>query len=133
MHPSKALRWTVARAAFLSALIFGLGAACGPSPRRVCERTCQTNFTCRLNGVTSDNALELCLAHCFPAAVELEQQVEDGRLTEDCFDARLDYEDCLNGLECSDLRRERFGRCAELADRQREACEAAGGDQPDDD
>lgn len=96
--------------------------ACGNSPKGVCDDTCDKNFDCKLNSVTSEDAWELCRARCIPQALELRQMVDDGRLTAECLDARLDYEDCRNGLECSQLRREAIGSCDDRAEARENAC-----------
>ena len=114
IHTVRATFWGV-----LAALAL---VACGKSAQRVCEESCDQDFECKLNGISSDNALELCIANCVPESVEIEQRLEDGRLTEECYDAQIDYENCVNDLNCSDLRRGLLGDCEDLDVMRSEKC-----------
>lgn len=125
------------KASILPLFLLSASAACGPSVESVCNQACEKSEECNLEvgalvGFSifpsmprDDEEVEICKAGCDQLQKIAEQGVDTGEIrSQECLDRRVDYANCVTGLECSDLRdAPNFrGECNDQLDDERDAC-----------
>lgn len=90
-------------------------AACGTSFEDACNQICEAQAECATDA--TNESLDECRADCARRQSEADRQLDNGQITQACYDAARDNFDCISGGACDELNTEQPpAECAAFAE-----------------
>lgn len=106
---------------FTAALLAAV-TACSPTFDSACDDLCTTGARC-MSPKPTDPAVRQCKRDCKERGVMTQQRVDDGELSQACYDAVVDYFDCVAGVTCTEFNADEVpAGCKEIDDRGEREC-----------